>query len=161
MTVVLWLRFNCLSPDTPVGSPVWVDCWDLSWGASPMHLGRLIITAKWDQKEKRLKKQEVRDLEVHFFSYKKNDKCVFQTTYSFNNIKSKQAHSSSVVYLLQPLDQCMCKPFMVQCVNLALFMFPILVEAWCTAHKHINESIYSRYSKSNLVFLPLERFFYV
>lgn len=35
MTVVLWLRFNYLPPDTPVGSPVCVDCWDLSWGASP------------------------------------------------------------------------------------------------------------------------------
>lgn len=36
-----------------------------------MHLGRLIVIAKSDKKEKRLKKQEVRDLEVHFFSYKK------------------------------------------------------------------------------------------
>lgn len=73
-----------------------------------MHLGRLIITAKWDQKEKKAKETGGQRSGGSLFFLQKNDKCVFQSKYSFNNIKSKQVHSSSVVYLLQPLDQCMC-----------------------------------------------------
>lgn len=46
-------------------------------------------------------------------------------------------------------------------LNLAWFLLFILREAWYAAHERIHKSAYLRYSRSHLVFLPLERFSYI